>query len=143
MLTGDMIHALLTGARQEDIKPYGHDLRLGVYGIRDGEHLSFTQLVLEPGSLLLCEAMETVAIPASHLGLLFGRSSDMRRGLWMPSGVVHPGWRGILTLEFTAVGRESVVVCAGSPIAHLVVMHSSLYSSLYSGRYQDQEGTKQ
>lgn len=103
--------------------PYGFDLRLDRY------------LSLRKGDFVLAAAVERLEVPRDVLVQLFGKSTWMRRGLWTPAGVLHPGWRGVPVLEFQAVADVEVLM--GDGVVHLVAWRGPPTHS-YAGLYQDQ-----
>lgn len=83
-------------------------------------------------------ALERVDMPTHLLANLTGRSAHMRRGLYMPGGVVDPGFSGPLELELFNMSGEVQRVQRGEAAARLVfhALHEDVEP--YDGRWGDE-----
>jgi dCTP deaminase len=84
------------------------------------------ELVLHPGDLILGSTLEYVRLPAGMAGFVTSRSSWGRVGLVIATAIaIHPGYRGIITLELTNVGTVPLRLCPGVRVAQIVFNRSS------------------
>jgi dUTP pyrophosphatase len=66
-----------------------------------------------------------IALPHGYWTMLVGRSSSIkRRGLWVHSGVIDPGYTGPLFAGCMNVTEDPVVVEKGDRIAQLLIMRN-------------------
>jgi dCTP deaminase len=95
--------------------------------------------VLEPGEFRLGAANERFELPNNVIGMVYDKSSWARRGLSLFNTVVEPGWGGWLTIELTNLGKESLFLPQGVPIAQVVFSYlDEPTDNPYNGKYQDQ-----
>jgi dCTP deaminase len=94
---------------------------------------------IQPGTFILAQTFEYVAIPRTLVASLDGRSSMGRRGLVIhaTAGWVDPGFEGHITLELANLGVMPLALYPGMRIGRLV-FHRVAESSAYSGKYQRQ-----
>ena len=109
------------------VGPSGYDVRIA------------ETLVLEPGGFTLASTMEHFDVPGDVLAIIHDKSTWARRGLALQNTVAEAGWKGWLTLELTNHGPEALGICAGMPIAQ-VILHrlDEPAEKPYDGKYQDQ-----
>lgn len=79
--------------------------------------------VLHPGELVLASVFEFIALPADVSCLVVTRSSYGRLGLVTATAVlVHPYYRGCLTLELVNLGQVPLTLTPGERIGQLVFL---------------------
>lgn len=95
---------------------------------------------IQPGEFLLASTMERFDMPADIAGVVFDKSSLVRRGLTVHNTFIDPGWNGYLTLELTNNGKEPIILRRGQGIAQIVFQALLRPTEKpYSGKYQNQE----
>lgn len=93
------------------------DAGMDLYAVKD--------YVINPSEVLYVDTGVSVAIPRAHVGLLFQRSSGIKRGIQLANcvGVIDTGYRGSLMAAIRNVTEETVItILKGERIAQLVVM---------------------
>jgi deoxycytidine triphosphate deaminase len=91
--------------------------------------------VLHPGELALASTLEYLVMPDGLMGQVGSRSSMGRIGLIPATAVlVHPGFRGCLTLELVNAGTVPILLTPGQRIAQLS-LHRTMLSGPQSSRY--------
>jgi len=150
---------------KEQLSPVGIDLRLDVYfreflhmkrGIIDladeipeREFYFLREIDIErkgpyyfvqPGSFVLAQSLEYIAIPDYICCRLGGRSSLAKSGIEVHATAerVDPGFKGHLTLELKNVGRMPVKLYPLQRIAHLMFELTSKVERPYEGIFQHQ-----
>lgn len=82
----------------------------------------FRDFDLHPHSLILGCTFEYLSIPYDVSGTLVSRSSWGRLGLVIATAsVVHPGFKGCLTLELANLGESPIVLYPGMLVGQLVL----------------------
>jgi dCTP deaminase len=149
---------------EEQLSPVGVDLRLDVY-FREFLHMKkgFIDLAeeiperefyflreidiekeeyyfVQPGSFVLAQSFEYVALPNYICGRLGGRSSLAKSGIEVHATAekVDPGAKGHLTFELINVGRMPVKLYPLQRIAHLMFELTAEVESEYKGVFQHQ-----
>lgn len=149
---------------QEQLNSVGIDLRLDVY-FREFLHMKkgFIDLAeeiperefyflreidiereqyyfVQPGSFVLAQSLEYVAIPNYICCRLGGRSSLAKSGIEVhaTSERVDPGFKGHLTFELKNAGRMPVKLYALQRVAHLMFELTNEVESEYKGTFQHQ-----
>ena len=131
---------------ESQLGPCSLDLRLGHTFVGDDEERQTirpgeTQL-LRPGEFLLGSTLETVTLPDDLAAWLEGRSSLARRGVIVhgTAGLIAPGSRGVIVLEFANLGRKIVELTPGERICALTFQMLSRPSRRpYRGQFQGQQ----
>jgi deoxycytidine triphosphate deaminase len=78
------------------------------------------RFILHPNELVLASTLEYLVIPSDLTCQVVTRSSYGRLGMISATAVlVHPGFRGCLTLELVNLGEVPVALMAGERIAQL------------------------
>ena len=97
-------------------------------------------IVLAPGDFVLGETAQGISIPQHLCGLIEGKSGVARHGLIIhcTAPKIDPGWGTPrpkrVTLEIANLGKVSIKLVAGMPIAQLLLIRLGLPSSRgYSG----------
>lgn len=133
----------------EAMGPCSIDLRLGkTFVDPDTKECFQAPFVLQPGEFMLGEVIERIKLPSDLAGHLEGRSSWGRKGLVIhsTSGLVQPGWGGVLTLELRNNSKRPINLLYGVRICTLcfVVLSSSAQipygGPSSSAKYQNQGG---
>lgn len=92
----------------------------------------------------LAVTMETITMPADHIGIVIGKSTYARSGLFVNTTPLEPGWRGRLVLELANLTPLPLRVYAGEGIAQLLMLACDQRPAVTyadrSGKYQDQRG---
>ena len=92
----------------------------------------------------LAITMETITMPADHIGVVIGKSTYARSGLFVNTTPLEPGWRGRLVLELANLTPLPLRVYAGEGIAQLLMLACDQRPAVTyadrSGKYQDQRG---
>lgn len=94
---------------------------------------------MQPGSFVLAQTLEYVALPRTIVAHLDGRSSLGRRGLVVhaTAGWIDPGFRGHITLELANLGAMPLALYPCMKIARLVFERISEAEG-YEGQFQRQ-----
>lgn len=104
---------------------YQEKIRLGPTGV----------LHLHPREFVLGGSLEYLRLPTNAAAYVTSRSSWGRMGLVIATAIaVAPGFRGVITLELTNLGRAPLKLRPGVRIAQ-VVLHDATPGGMYSGRY--------
>lgn len=104
---------------------YQEKIRLGPSGV----------LYLHPREFVLGASLEYLRLPSNAAAYVTSRSSWGRMGLVIATAIaVAPGFRGVITLELTNLGRAPLKLRPGVRIAQ-VVFHDATPGETYSGRY--------
>ena len=112
---------------------------------RQGDPIEYTKhkgaFVLGPHKFVLARTLETVELSGSESGLIVGRSSIGRSGLFVENaGWVDPGFFGTITLELYNANDYAIELVAGTRICQLVVLKTIGCDQPYQGKYQGQVG---
>lgn len=84
------------------------------------------EFVLHPGEFVLGSTLEFIGLPSDMSAQVLSRSSWGRLGLLVATAVVvHPFFRGVLTLELVNVGNVPIKLRPGLRVAQIVVWRSS------------------
>lgn len=95
---------------------YDDDAGLDLYALEDSG-------VLEPGETTTVRTGVAVELPRSHWALIHGRSSSLKNGWRVETGVIDPGYRGELLITVTRMGPGSDhQVMAGQKLAQLILL---------------------
>jgi len=118
------------------------DLRLDEEAMwPDGEYTDLPSYI-KPGEMIVAVTMERLDVPRDLMAVIAGRSSDMRRGLWQPTGFVKPGFTGRVNVELANVSKSNCGLSRGDRICQLVFVRVDGLARPYDGQYQDQEGPR-
>jgi dCTP deaminase len=100
-------------------------------------------LVLSPGGFALGTTLESVVLPDNIQGIVEGRSSIGRRGLFVQNaGFIDPGFKGNITLEFYNGNKRPIELVPGSRICQINFGYLSTPANPpYHGKYSGQIGT--
>lgn len=141
----------------KQVQPASIDLRLGgelrgqiadgVVNVADAstypESVPVDGMTIQPGESLLAGTVETLRIPKKMCGVIYGRSSIGRLGLFVHNaGFVDSGFEGNITLELFNSSGYPIELKENMRICQLVLhQHWTPPTTGYaeSGKYQDQE----
>ena len=77
--------------------------------------------VIHPRQFILASVFEFIRLPPNMAGFVLSRSRYGRVGLLVATATyIHPGWKGVLTLELLNEGEVPIKLTAGTRIAQLV-----------------------
>lgn len=102
------------------------------------------EIILEPGGYALTCTHEVFTIPHNVMGLVIGKSSYARCGVFINTTPLEPGWTGQITLEIANLSPCPVRIRAGNHgIAQvLFFMGDEVPNVVYDSnrKYQNQSG---
>lgn len=76
--------------------------------------------LLHPGMLALVPTLEWIKLPANLQGIVTARSSWAREGLSIATAsLIHPGYKGVITLELANLGQIPLRLYPGLRIAQI------------------------
>ncbi len=93
--------------------------------------------MLYPGDYVLLTTKEEVDLPENMVGFLWPRTTMFRSGAVLSTGVIAPGYRGVLTVGCLAAGRTSLRIEVGARFVHLVIMGLDQAGYMYRGQWQN------
>ena len=124
---------------RENLTPNGYDLtveRVFVEGIGELEEAK-----VPPRGWFLVGTREYLRLSDHIIGLIWLRTSWMRRGLFGSFGVVDAGYKGNLTLGGFNASSEPVRIGRGDRFAQIVFfLLSEPAEKPYSGKYEGSRG---
>jgi dCTP deaminase len=139
----------------EAIQPNSLDVHINRHFARqnpDGTFESFEAdyVILNPGDFVLGTTLEYFRFPANLHGVLQGKSSWARLGLYVESaGLFDSGFEGEGVVELTNQGLCPLKLQAGKPIAQMIFMRNFPVKRAYGKKkysqshYQGQTGAQQ
>ena len=142
-----------------DMTPAGIDLRLGgvdrltinkfcLHRNDDKDIKSETREVvpdednfysLVPGCPYKIRFENEFDMASDEVGLVFPRSTLVRHGLILTSGIYDPGFRGTGYCTLAVVSGGLFMIQRGARIAHLLLVKAEAYTQ-YAGQYQAADG---
>ena len=124
------------------IEPFGYTLRLGNEYISRGVKIcTDTSFLLYPAEHILVSTLETVAFDNTVTGLLYGKSSFTRQGLFYSFGVVDAGYTGTLSFSIFNASHLPITLIPGQGIAQIMIFKGEAPTDTpYSGRYNNSTG---
>lgn len=141
--------------RKEAIQPNSLDVHISRYFARQNEDGSFETfeadfIILSPGEFVLATTEEFFYFPNNLHGVLQGKSSWARLGLYVESaGLFDSGFDGEAVVELTNQGKSPLTLKSGKPIAQMIFQKNLPVSNPYGKKkhgksnYQGQKGAKQ
>lgn len=93
--------------------------------------------MLYPGDYVLLTTMEEVDLPSDMVGFLWPRTTVFRSGAVLSTGVIAPGYHGVLTVGCSFSGGASLRLEVGARFLHLVIMSLDQAGYMYRGQWQD------
>jgi dCTP deaminase len=97
-----------------------------------------SKFVLHPNELILAGTFEYICLPYDLFAVVVSRSSWGRLGLLVATAsVVHPRFKGCLTLELCNMSETPITLHPGLAVGQLVIyeVDASEESESYEGRY--------
>lgn len=137
--------------RDDAIQPNSLDVHLGnnfAIQMNDGdfEELIANEFILQPGDFVLAMTQEYFYFGKTIHGVLQGKSSWARVGLYVESaGLFDSGFEGVAVVELTNQGKAPLLLREGQPIAQMVFQRNLPVLVTYreKGHYQGQNTAKQ
>lgn len=137
--------------REDAIQPNSLDVHLGnnfAVQLNDGsfEEITTDEFVLKPGDFVLATTKEYFYFGKMLHGVLQGKSSWARVGLYVESaGLFDSGFEGVAVVELTNQGKAPLVLKAGQPIAQMIFQKNLIVLNPYrhKGHYQGQRTAKE
>jgi dCTP deaminase len=78
------------------------------------------KFLLHPGMLALVPTLEWIKLPPNLQGVVTARSSWAREGLSIATAsLIHPGYKGVITLELANLGQIPLALYPGLRIAQI------------------------
>ena len=133
--------------KEKAIQPNSLDVHLGEHfaiQLNDGsfEEIVTKEFVLQPGDFVLAVTQEYFYFGSTLHGVLQGKSSWARVGLYVESaGLFDSGFEGVAVVELTNQGKAPLLLRTGQPIAQMVFQKNLpvLKSYKHKGHYQGQK----
>lgn len=124
---------VIDGMHEKAVQPVSVDLRLGAKilvptnanyaSIDDGLWRTFdlgnSAVRVQPGCFFLGSTQERVELPDNIVGAVRDKSTLARRGLFMSHGLIDPGFRGHITLEFVNHSPRPFLLREGMWVAQM------------------------
>lgn len=137
--------------KEEAIQPNSLDVHLGnryAIQLNDGsfEEIINEEFVLKPGDFVLATTKEYFYFGPMLHGVLQGKSSWARVGLYVESaGLFDSGFEGVAVVELTNQGKAPLLLKSGQPIAQMIFQRNLpvLKPYNYKGHYQGQRNAKE
>ena len=137
--------------KEEAIQPNSLDVHLGNHfaiQLNNGsfEEIIAEEFILKPGDFVLAVTREYFYFGSTLHGVLQGKSSWARVGLYVESaGLFDSGFEGVAVVELTNQGKSPLLLRASQPIAQMVFQRNLpvLRSYKHKGHYQGQKGAAQ
>ena len=137
--------------REDAIQPNSLDVHLGNHfaiQLNDGafEEIVADEFVLQPGDFVLAITKEYFYFRSTLHGVLQGKSSWARVGLYVESaGLFDSGFEGVAVVELTNQGKAPLLLKSGQPIAQMIFQKNLPVFKPYKkkGHYQGQKKATQ
>lgn len=106
----------------QDVFSFASDKKQDVDAYYDEIILSVGQsIIIHPGKVIIASTFEYVSIPTNLECQVEGRSSWARLGLVIATAsTVEPGYKGVVTLEISNIGKIPITLYPGLRIAQLL-----------------------
>lgn len=100
-------------------------------------------VILPPLSFCLATTKEYVRVPTDLVGIVTGRSSLARLGLFVhiTAGFIDSGFEGNITLELFNCSENPIVISDIDRIAQIYFLELNQETFAYDGKYQNQINT--
>lgn len=137
--------------KESAIQPNSLDVHLGNHyaiQLNDGsfEEIIANEFVLKPGDFVLATTQEYFYFGKTLHGVLQGKSSWARVGLYVESaGLFDSGFEGVAVIELTNQGKAPLILRSGEPVAQMIFQKNLPVLLPYKkkGHYQGQRTAKQ
>ncbi|MBI3591447.1 MAG: dCTP deaminase [Candidatus Melainabacteria bacterium] len=141
----------IENCRKDAIQPNSLDVHLGNHyaiQLNDGsfEEIINNEFVLKPGDFVLAMTQEYFYFGPTLHGVLQGKSSWARVGLYVESaGLFDSGFEGVAVIELTNQGKAPLLLKSGQPIAQMIFQRNLPVWKSYKqkGHYQGQRTATQ
>jgi deoxycytidine triphosphate deaminase len=67
---------------------------------------------------------EELKLSKDEVGIILGKHSHHEKGIGIFGGIVNPGWKGKLTIEFNIFGE--IQIKKGEKIAHVLILTNQM-----------------
>ncbi len=131
---------------EKHVGPCNLELHLGEEFVVGGRNVRKTALELKPKAFALGCTIEHLEMPADIAGLYNGTTTLARLGIssHQSSVLIHPGFKGNLTLEIFNASDTTVVLNAGMEVGQLMLFRLDKPAEFPYGKrrgeYQGQKG---
>lgn len=133
--------------KEDAIQPNSLDVHIGNHfaiQLNDGnfEEITANEFVLKPGDFVLAITQEYFHFGPTLHGVLQGKSSWARVGLYVESaGLFDSGFEGVAVVELTNQGKAPLKLISGQPIAQMIFQKNLpvFKSYKHKGHYQGQK----
>ncbi len=137
--------------REDAIQPNSLDVHIGDHfaiQLNDGsfKEIINEEFILKPGDFVLAVTQEYFYFGSTLHGVLQGKSSWARVGLYVESaGLFDSGFEGTAVIELTNQGKAPLLLKNGQPIAQMIFHRNIpvLKSYKHKGHYQGQKQATQ
>lgn len=137
--------------KEKAIQPNSLDVHLGnqfAIQLNNGlfEEIDCNEFILEPGGFVLATTQEYFYFGPTLHGVLQGKSSWARVGLYVESaGLFDSGFEGVAVVELTNQGKAPLQLKSGESIAQMIFQRNLpvLKSYKHKGHYQGQRNARQ
>src|SRR3989338_5303493 len=110
------------------------------------EEIETSEFILKPGDFVLAITKEYFYFGPTLHGVLQGKSSWARVGLYVESaGLFDSGFEGVAVVELTNQGKAPLILKVGQPIAQIIFQRNLpvFKSYKHKGHYQGQKNATQ
>ncbi len=114
------------GVIKDKLSPSGVDLTVGsdykrpaTNEVFDANNTAAQEIILEPGEFYLLHTVESLVLPDYIHGKTEEIMSRALEGINVTSGVVHPGYSGVLVLAVKNNSEETKTLYPGEPIVQI------------------------
>ena len=110
------------------------------------EEIETSEFILKPGDFVLAITKEYFYFGPTLHGVLQGKSSWARVGLYVESaGLFDSGFEGVAVVELTNQGKAPLILKAGEPIAQMIYERNLPVWKSYKhkGHYQGQRNARE
>jgi len=94
------------------------------------------KITIKPGEFYLVTTIEKVNLPINICATFIPRTTTFRSGLFLRTGVAHPGYKGKLTFGLKNEGTVPVTLELGCRFAHVQFHWVEGGGSMYRGQWQ-------
>lgn len=137
--------------KEDAIQPNSLDVHIGnnyAIQLNDGsfKEVVTDEFILQPGDFVLAMTEEYFYFGPTLHGVLQGKSSWARVGLYVESaGLFDSGFEGTAVIELTNQGKAPLILKKGQPIAQMIFQRNLPVFKSYKvkGHYQGQTNAKQ
>ena len=137
--------------KEDAVQPNSLDVHIGNHyaiQLKDGtfEEIISDEFILKPGDFVLAVTKEYFYFGPTLHGVLQGKSSWARVGLYVESaGLFDSGFEGVAVIELTNQGKAPLRLVSGQPIAQMIFQRNLPVWKSYKkkGHYQGQTTAKQ